>query len=108
MGVASKMNYAGMDAIVTLVENRMTIIGEYLDTLSSDVVSKIATAYSGEAATAYKETLAAVSEQMNTDLNDLITSLKTAINETQTNYENQDRKMEDSVADAKRVVSSNN
>ena len=106
MAVTSGMNYAGMDAIVTLVGNRMTAISGILDTLSTDVVSKIASAYSGEAATAYQDTLNKISQQMTTDLEELTTSLKVKITETQSNYVSQDRKMEESVSEARASVSS--
>ena len=98
MAVASGMNYSGMESIVTLIENRIKELNQYFEILSSDVVSKIASAYSGEAADAYQKTLSQVAEQMNTDLNDLITSLKTAITETQSKYAAQDAQMASSVA----------
>lgn len=101
MGVQSKMNYSGMEAVITLIENRMTSINDSLDELSSSVVSKIAAAYSGEAATDYQTTLSSISTQMNEDLNALVTSLKTAINETKADYEAQDLKNAASVAEAK-------
>ena len=106
MGVQSKMNYSGMNAIVTLIENRMTSINGSLDELSSSVVSKIAESYSGEAATDYQTTLSSISTQMNEDLNSLVTSLKTAITETQADYESQDQKNAASVAEAKAVATS--
>ena len=107
MGVQSKMDYAGMNSIISLVENRMTVINEKLDILSSDVVSEIAASYDGEAATAYKDTLTTISVQMNQDLNDLITKLKTAINETKAEYQKQDLANQQSVAEAKAAYTAN-
>lgn len=107
MGVQSKMNYTGMDAIVKLVENRMTVINDKLELLSGQVVTEIAAAYDGEAAAAYKETLTTISTQMNQDLNDIVTKLKTAITETQAEYQKQDALNQQSVADAKATYTAN-
>lgn len=96
MSVKSGMNYSEMENLISFVEQKRANMVDILDTLEGEMPPQIAASYSGEAATTYQNTLKVTANSMNQTLQSIIDALKLNATEMQTQYEQQDRKMQDS------------
>lgn len=93
----SGMDYAKMQNLIKVLESKASQIDTFLRLELPGIVPKIADAYSGEAATNYKDMLTKTAEDMNTTLNELINNLKTTTEEMEAAYKAQEAKMAASV-----------
>ena len=94
----SGMDYQGMNNLIRYVEGKATQISSILTNELPALVPKIASAYSGEAATTYNEMLTKTAETMDTTLSQLISDLRAKTEEMSVAYKSQEQKMAESVA----------
>ena len=98
MAAKSGMRYDMVLELITFLENQARDISGILNGLIEEMPGKISAAYTGQAATSYKETLVNTAKSMDQTMNDLITNLKNSTSERQADYAAQDQKLQDSTS----------
>lgn len=96
MATKSGMNYGEVANLIQFINTKSTEIDNIMEDLMTNMPSRIAGAYSGEAAETYKNTLTKCSTSIQNTLQELLTSLQTATTEKQEAYTAQDKKMQES------------
>ena len=98
MAIQSGMDYTGMRQLIKYLEGRATQINSLLRDSLPALLPKIEEAYSGDAATKYRDVLSKTADDMNVTLNDLITKLSTTTSEMEAAYKAQEAKLAESVS----------
>ncbi len=101
MAVQSGMNYGEVDNLVKFLDNKKEEIIAVFEELQTSTPSRIAAAYDGNAAEAYKQTLAAQSKKMSETIDTMIASLKQETAQQQADYQAQDQRMQNSIEAAR-------
>jgi len=96
MATKSGMDYAKIQSLIDDLETKRTNIIDNLTELSNTAPTNIATHYSGQAADTFKNSLTKVISNVSETLGAMIQDLSTKTTEKQTEYSEQDTKMQDS------------
>lgn len=99
MATISGMRYDQMMNLINELDSKKTEMVNIVEDINATVPSKLATAYSGEAADKYKKTLDGVITKVEDAVSELTTLIKQKADENKASYETQEAKMRDSIAD---------
>ena len=91
------IDYAGVDALESAIQENAGAISTLLDELATTMPDRIGVAYSGEAASTSKSTLASVSGATNEALSKMIGTFTSNLLQDKSDYQQQDKNLEESV-----------
>lgn len=97
MATISGMDYSKMQALIQDLTTQKDLMVGILSDLITSVPARLELAYSGDAATQYKDALQKVIENIDATLKEIITQLNANAEQKQTDYATQDKKMQESI-----------
>ena len=99
MATISGMDYDKMMNLIEEIDTKKTDMINIVDDIKATVPGKLAEAYSGAAAEAYKTTLDGVVTKIDEAVSELTALIKQKADENRSSYETQETKMKDSISD---------
>ena len=100
MAVETYMDYDNMDKLLEFLTGKKKEIDNKLDFLTNNIPPQITENYNGEASEAYKTSVIGEANKVKETIDEMITKLKTNIEENKAGYKRQDANAAGSVGPA--------